>query len=323
MGKKKELSIKYDKIIVYETNLQKLIVDKLIETDVEPEKALDSTLLIDARNNQIRIEDDVYHINVGGLRWTIKSACDLSKFPKLRTKELIGTHFTGLNCRIFEALIDYDTLSIIDDGIGTPALLRNERFVRTYDWLLRFVCAYILILLTRFRRIKSVKYLLNNASRYYTIYSFIDKDYARCLNDVDVIHLSFFESMHITKIQKGIAGYIGSGANKFRKECLEYVTQRHQRLIYFPHPREVVDDFVSHFAEEIIRPTQTIESYFSEHGIPEYLYGDMSSVFLNLKLSGVNTSLVVFSFVGLDDTYCKIYKENGIDVLYIADIIKS
>lgn len=301
----------FDVVLVYETNFQKTIVEKLIE-----EKYKDSdSLLIDARNHQIRIYETTYNVNLGGLRWIARSITDIQKLPKIYTKELIGTHFTGINCRFFESYIDYEVLSLIDDGIGTPAILRNEHFVKTPGWFFRLLCANFLMLALNGRRLKTVKELISRISNYYTIYNFISNSYCASLTDKVIYHLNYYDGYKDIKVINGLACYIGSWKNPYIEQCLKYVRKRHNKIYYFPHPGEKVSDTIRQVVDEVVRPDSTIEDYFKKNGIPEFVYGSMSSVFLNIKLSGIKSKITVFSTLDNNNTYSKIYVENGINLI--------
>ena len=148
MNKSTKIAKEYDAIIIFETNFQKSIVDHLIKLYLFNK----NVLVIDSRNHSINmiVESDIIQlpINLGGLRWIIKSLFTVRKFPLLRTQELIGTHFTGIHCRFFESVIEYKNLSLIDDGIGTPALLRSNSFsTRSFAWFSRYILAHVVMLL--------------------------------------------------------------------------------------------------------------------------------------------------------------------------------
>lgn len=311
------VDIKYDAIIVYETEFQKTIVDKLIPQYFQNA----NLLLIDGRNNKLRIDDAVYEINFGGIRSMRRSISEVRRLPRLRTKELVGTHITGINCRIYETLIEYDSLSFLDDGIGTPALLRRKWFIDSFAWLIRFILEFIILLFLTGKRVKTIPQLIKKAKRYYTIYSFVDNEYQVILTGIQIFHIDYFNFYRFDNILKDEVGYIGSGPgfNKYQEKCLEEVKQKHGKFVYYPHPSERDFGMINKYAQDVVRPSMTIEAYFMKNGIPEYLYGDMSTVFINLKETGAKSYMKVFAHLSKKNVYCRIYEECGIEVEYMTN----
>lgn len=306
----------YDAIIIVETNFQKNIAEKLVEQFFLNKEVL----VVDARNNKIEIQGIEYQVHLGGLRWVLRSFGDIRELPKLKTKELIGTHFTGVNCRFFESFINYEKLSLIDDGIGTPAMLRGGVFIRTIDWYIRLIAANMFVFFVFGRLLRTINDIIERLSNYYTVYEFINNDYTDSLKKVNIKYIKFFDGYQKTKILEGKVCFIGSGVNPDLERCLKYVSQQHNHIYYFPHPRENVSPVVEKYVEKIIKPNDTIENYFKEHGAPEFIYGSLSSAILNMKLSKLDCKMAVFTVLSQNDPYFKLFEDNGICLINTNNI---
>ena len=275
----------YEAVFVYETNFQKNIIEYLIEQHYCNKKIL----VIDARYDKIRILDEVWNINIGSRRNTLKSLINILKWKKnIITDELVGVLFVGLNSRFFEMFITYKHLILIDDGIGTPVLLKNpERWwkEKSYRRVYMFNC---IILLLCGKWFKTTKQLIKRISTYYTIYNLSFN------NSFAVEKLDFLNTYNI-KINKGTVGIIGDSLSRIKdvdkrntiiKQIYEFFSTP---IHYFPHPREqFINEIDKTYIAEIIKPTTTVEDYFNKNQMPEIIVSYYSTVLLNLSMMKIS-----------------------------------
>jgi hypothetical protein len=272
----------YEAVFVYETNFQKNIIEHLIAHQYRKKKIL----VIDARYNKIQIYDEVWNINIGSRKNTLKSIINILKWKKnIITDELVGTLFAGFNSRFFEVVITYKRLTIIDDGIGTPVLLKNPERYWVDKKYRRIHIFNFIILLFRGKLLKTTKQIIKRISKYYTIYNLPFN------NSFIIEKLDFWDTYNIT-INKGMVGVIGDDMLSVEKRNI-MIKQAYDffsiPVHYFPHPREqFINELDKTYIAEIVRPTTTIEDHFNKNRIPEIIVARYSTVLLNLSMMKIN-----------------------------------
>lgn len=304
----------YDYIIVYETDFQKTIVDTIIQN------LNGDILIVDARFYKIEINGKKYDVNVNGFKNTILSLKDLFLFPRLKTKELICTAFTGINSRLFPALIDYDHLSLIDDGSGTPAILKNAKYPWNNKYIIRFVFSYLVVFLLKGCFLNRTKTLIKRAQTYYSIYKFVDNNYSIYTKSLEIEYIDYFSKYCFNNVLFGTIGYISGGSLEEKNSNLSrIIEEKGKRPIYFPHPIENTENIDKNLVEKIIRPNCILEEYFMHEGIPEIIYGDPSTVFINLCMSGVpNCNLTIFyTKMFTTGAYYDIFRSLGVNIIEV------
>ena len=305
----------YDAIIVFETDFQKSIIDIIINNYYKKKYVL----LIDARNFSVKFEGRVYNINLNGFKRTSSSVGDLIRFPHLYTKELLCTVFPGIGCRMFPSIISYETLVLIDDGSGTPAILKNGIFLNTIKLKIRFLYASFILYLLKKRPLKYTKPLMKCITKYYSIYPFVKNDFSEFTKGIDIVYIDYFKQYKFNIILKGQAGFVSSGLPTDKNPLLSNIYHNYNVApIYYPHPHENVSKIESSLIKEMIFPKVILEQYFMSNGIPEILFGEPSTVFINLRLSGYQGIINIFYKQSFKDTsYYEIFDKLGINMICI------
>lgn len=303
----------YDTIIVFETDFQKTIVDMIFQN------ANDRILIIDARSYMIRMNGVKYRINLNGFKNTVKSICDLLSFPRLHTKELVCTAFTGINSRLFPAIIEHEHLSLIDDGSGTPAILKSGKYPWNKKYRIRFVFSLLVLAMLRGRFLSRTKTLINEVETYYSIYyKFVDSEYSKYTKKLKIIRVDYFSKYKFDNVLKGTVGYISNGCVHVKNERLQKIfKETGHKPVYYPHPYENLKNIDKNYIERIERPNCILEDFFMQKGIPEVLFGDPSTVFINLRMSDVpaNNMTIFYTNRLMNRTYYEIFKGLEINII--------
>lgn len=271
----------FDIIYIVESGFQQKIVDHLIE-QIYPNK---NYLIIKKSGDGFQLGNQSWQaVDFNHGKGILKSFGTVYKFPKLSCDKLIGTHFTGVNCRFFEAVIKYKKLELIDDGIGTPVILNKTNFYFDQPFsLLKFFILRIL-LLSVFLKTKSTKKIIKNVSLYHSVYF---KDY----QGLKVNYLDYFKRW-ASEINTGKIGFIGQPFVEygFIKEkvmieiLIQIISENNGVLDYFPDPSEkwIYNQTISNL--NVVLKDKPLELYFKENGTPEILYTFVSSALLNIKM---------------------------------------
>ena len=304
---------KYDAVYVYETDFQKSIIDVLLQT----RPAAENRLIIDARDHRIKIEDKEYRINLNGFKRTMASFKERSRLPSVITDELVCTAFPGINCRLFPAIIRHSRLSIFDDGTGTPVIIKEGRYLmKSFNLFLRLLFAGLFTFIM-YGKVLPVgeKGIFKRISRYYTIYPFARQGYMdKYLPSVDVVDLDYFDKK-VLKAVSGI-GFISTGnCPEKNKELQKVLSETGSRPVYYPHPHEDLSLLDRSLVSEIVRPGGPLEQHFLDNGVPSSLYGEISTVFLNLRLMDCPAPMVVFyTFDKEKIGYYELFESVGVEL---------
>ena len=66
---------------------------------------------------------------------------------------------------------------------------------------------------------------------------------------------------------------------------------------------------------DVVRPDGTLEKYFIENGVPSFLFGEISTVFINLKLMCCPSYMTVFyRFDKSMQAYYDLFQSIGINM---------
>lgn len=270
----------YDIIYISESGFQKKIVEHLI-TNIYPSK---NYLWLQSKEGCfIDNENRTYNIDLNHVKGIVTSISSIFKFPKLSCDYLIGTQFTGVNCRFFEAVISYRELHLIDDGIGTPVILSNQNYYRHFPKeLLKINIVSLLVFVTFFKKLKNTKGIIKNINKYYTIYP-LNKSFK------NEIQLDFLKYNY--KIVDSV-GFIGMPLVDYRMvtenhftRVLEILIKEYKALDYYPDPNEKWIYNQSINGLRIIKKKEPLEMFLKSNGLPKKLYTFTSSALLNLKVA--------------------------------------
>jgi hypothetical protein len=272
---------KYDIIYIVESGFQQKIIDHLID-QVYPNK---SYLVIKKNGDGFLLgENNWQAINFNHSKGILKSISTIYKFPKLKCERLIGTHFTGVNCRFFEAIINYDKLELIDDGIGTPVILDNPNFYFGQPFSILKFFVLRLLMLSVFLKTKNTKNIIKNVTLYHSVYF---KDYL----GLKVNYLDYFKKWS-SEINRSKIGFIGQPFVEYGfiseivmiKLINQIISENNVILNYFPDPCEkwIYNQKIENL--NVVTKDKPLELYFKENGTPETLYTFVSSALLNIKM---------------------------------------
>jgi hypothetical protein len=272
---------KYDIIYIVESGFQQKIIDHLID-QVYPNK---SYLVIKKNRDGFLLgENNWQAADFNHSKGILKSIATIYKFPKLKCEKLIGTHFTGVNCRFFEAIINYDMLELIDDGIGTPVILDNPNFYFGQPFSILKFFVLRLLMISVFLKTKNTKNIIKNVSLYHSVYF---KDYL----GLKVNYLDYFKKWSSEIIRSKI-GFIGQPFVEYGfineivmiKLIKQIISENNVILNYFPDPCEkwIYNQKIENL--NVVIKDKPLELYFKENGTPETLYTFVSSALLNIKM---------------------------------------
>lgn len=302
----------YDAVFVYETDFQKSVIDRIVASRPRDERRL----VIDARGGKIRMDGEEYAVNLNGFKPVLKSWAERKKLPRVVAGELVCTAVTGINCRLFPAIFDYRTLSLIDDGTGTPVILKEGRYIlRSLHLAARFAFAWLYVKLQYCRNLPGDRKLLSRVDKYYTIYPFMVEGYKDSfIGNAAVCPVDYFSRVDF-RVRPGV-GFVSTGESPVKGSELALVKELEGAAPeYYPHPHEDLSRVDKGLVGEIVRPEGTLESYFVREGIPGRLYGEISTVFLNLKMMECPVYMTVFyRFDKTRKGYYDLFREAGIEL---------
>lgn len=309
----------YKTIFIYETFFQKSIIEHLIENKYYDKE---QSLIIDATNHKICIEGEEYNVNFNRFGMLISSLKVLRELRKLALtcETLVGTHITGINALFFSSFISSKNKVLIDDGIGTPVLIQNQKlFNSKIKYQIRFLITKTLLLLHNIK-IKNVVNTLGTIDRYYTVY----KSKIVPERSFPIYPLNFYEQQYTTNMEE--VCFIGAPLLDFKlcdeesyKMLLLAVKHKYGDYKYYLHPDEKLTIKFKIEGIEFIKLNKPIEKSFFKNGVPEFVIGFTSSALLNLSLSKYKNTNPNFRYVKKkvygkknDEYYYEILEQNNI-----------
>lgn len=270
----------YDVIAYFETEIQKIYVDFIINRVFGEANCL----LIDARNKKLLIDNRSYNINFNDRRCIYNSLKELKNVDLTYScKYLLGTHFTGVNCRFIVSIINYEKLLLIDDGLGTPTtLMMPSIFLYRRMFLLKYMILKFLIYVLIKRKLERTKVIISRIESYYTIY-----DIKTNLPKIKINPLPKW-TRELIKNKVGFIGapYIDHGLIKKSRyiDFLKEMIRREGPLLYYLHPDEKWSEKLFIPGIAFINPYCSLEKYIETNEIPGKIIGFYSSALLNLKI---------------------------------------
>lgn len=342
--------IKYDAVFIYETDFQKNIVHHIIDIYYKNKNILVINAINYPDNNSKLILDGYnYNLNFNvPLKYFFKSFFNLLRFKlHIKTEVLFASFVTGMNSKVWEQIIQYEKLAMIDDGLGTVLELssNNEKTARSsISFFMKIIlfakrlCGFKLardekieshlgiqmFVENLFLRIKGIKIkdnkkILSSLSYYYSIYNF---ENITLKHNFKTVFLKDYYSYHEEKLLPGTVGFIGQELNSlgyqdFRVSLFEKLYKKFMtEIYYYPHPREKkLEDIVLPDYVKIIKKNETIDEYFKKNGTPEILVTICSTTILNLLSAGTKSKCFYLKDINT--------KYNSAYVLFDAVGIKS
>lgn len=274
------MSSHYDIIYISESGFQKKIIEHLISNIYPNKKYLwlegKDGCFIDNYNN-------VYKVDLNHIRGIFKSIGAIASFPKLSCDFLIGTHFTGVNCRFFEAVIHYKELHLIDDGIGTPVILSNPNYYKNFPReLLKILVVRAIVLLKALKFVKNTKSLVKSICKYYTVYP--KPNYFNNEIGLNLLQYNYELTSKVGFIGMPLVDYNMVG-KKYYTAVLKQLIKQHNSLYYYPDPNEGWIFSQKIKGLHIVKKKEPLELFLKSNGLPKKVYTFTSSALLNLKVA--------------------------------------
>ncbi len=269
----------YDIIYISESGFQEKVVEYLITHIYKNE----TYLWVKSQNGCfVDNEGKQYKIDLNHARGIVKSIPFIFKFPKLSCQYLIGTQFTGINCRYFESVINYKELHLMDDGIGTPVITSYPNYYSHFPKEQFKMAIVRSVLFLKFKKLKSTKQLIEDIQLYYTVYP-LKQSYKK------EIHLNFLEYDY--RLIKN-TGFIGMPLVDYRMVSEKHFTlvlksliKKYGNLDYYPDPNETWINKQNIEGLKIIEKNEPLEIFLKRNGLPKKMYTFTSSALLNLKVA--------------------------------------
>ena len=305
----------YEIIYISESGFQGKIIEYLI-ANVHPNN---NYLWIQSKNRQFEDnEGRIYKIDLNHVKGIVKSIPYVFEFPRLSCDLLIGTQFTGVNSRFFEAIIEYKELHLIDDGIGTPLILKSPSFYKSQPTsLLKFYLVRC-VLLIKLKYLKTTKKLIKTLSKYYSIYNLSSIE-------IPIKKIEPF-SLNEVYVQNDYIGYIGQPLVEYKmideKEYINHlkaiIKKFNKPIKYYPDPSEKIIFHQNIEFVEIVDKNEPLESFIIKHGMPSIIISYVSSALLNLKLMNPKVTAYYSKIPNQDSKrklYYDIFEQNNIKML--------
>jgi hypothetical protein len=272
------MQVVYKKAIIFiQTDLHLAIANKVAEK-YKPE----DILVLDCRNYSFEYNNKRFFLKLYGYGNVLKTFFSFRKNKiQFRCDELIGNLLTNYNSFFIISVIEYSKLVLIDDGIGTPVILKNPGF---YDTILKYRIKNI-VLKSAFpvflqRRFKTIQYFIKDIYKYYSIYRF--------KSEIPVEHIDIFDKhLHLNKGTKCIIGQPLVELKLIKEEkylsFLNEIIAREGTVDYYAHPMESflekkeINGLIYH------KNLVPIEKHFEKTGVPEYIISYYSSSLLHIK----------------------------------------
>lgn len=269
----------YYAIFLYETKLQKEIVDYLIRNLYIGK----SILVIKREKNWLYIDGSKYYFNFHS---RLSGFFSLVLFPLLRNRlskikcvELCAPFIPAFNARVLAIIIEHKIKCNIEDGLGT---FTGINFPVTMIPKISFYPANIFL----GRKIESLTNVITNIHKYYTIYGrdkyknvlsidkvmeldLLAKEYPELSDDVYFVGQPLVQNNMIM-----LSDYIGI-VNKLAK--------KYGKIKYFYHPVEHLQyDFNDNI--KIYRINEALESYIEKNDKPKVVISYVSTVLMSVRM---------------------------------------
>lgn len=264
-------------IIFVQTDLQNLIAQEIAK-----KYETEDILILNIQQCKFTFENKIYFIKLYGFVNIIKTFFVFrNNGIKFKCDLLIGNLLTNFNSFFIISAFEYSKLILMDDGIGTPVILKHPNYYSsTINYRIKNILLKILYPFFFKEKFKLIKDFLPDISFYFTIYNF--------KNEIPSEQIKIFNES--TKILYGHKCFIGQPMIEFgliSKEkyigFLNDIIKKEGNIIYYGHPSESFLQMVHINGLTYVQNRLPIEKEFEENGIPEYVFSFYSSSLLNLK----------------------------------------
>lgn len=273
----------YDIIYVSESGFQ----DKIIAYLIANRHADKTYLWIKHSGDGFKTsEGDVFKINFNHSKGIINSLRFTGRFPKLKCDYLIGTQFTGINCRFFAAVINYKELRLIDDGIGTPVILSNPDYYHNFiNERVKLTFVFLLTLVVYGKKLRFTKDIIQQIKHYYSVYPL--QNYFKSQEKINLLELDYTLTKEVGFIGMPLVEYKMVKAEFFTKILTSLIAE-YGALLYYPDPNEKWIYETPIQGLRIVKKNEPLETYLHKNGLPYKMYTFTSSALLNLRISDTN-----------------------------------
>lgn len=311
----------YKTIVIYETQLQKRIINYFIDNG---EISNERLLIINAIGHQVKVNKHIIDLNFNKFSKIYTSFRNISKFKEenLVCETLVSTHFTGINALFFSSFIKCKNKLLIDDGIGTPViLLDNQIYKRLIRFQVRFLIIRTILYFFFNTNLLPVKKAVKEINKYYSIYN-LEKLFTK--TGIDYKYINGFNKEFVLMSRK--IGFIGSpmvdfglvSENKYM-HLLSSILSGEGSFTYYLHPDEKRENLLEIKGISFVKPQVSIEEYFEKHGVPETLYTFSSSASINIAAANPDVKIYYIKFKSFFRNKSNVYNR----VLNTFSIIES
>lgn len=306
----------YDVIMFYETLLQKSIVDYLLKSKYSKRRVL----VIQAIGEYIVVEDVRFYANFSRVFGIFKSIGIIEHLAKLKCDLLIGSHITSHRSRVFSSLIKFDKLVLIDDGIGTPIILKTFNYywktTNSFKFLLKVLLIKVLftIHLRTYLDLESIKKRID-------FYFFLYSPWPSIISE----RISIFNQLkdYSTCPTTGFIGANIVDLGRIKEDdyvaLLTKIAELEKGLIYYPHPFETWYKGRDLQNITIVEKSVSFEEYIKSSPIPYKVIGFTSSVLLNLKMLAPDIQTYFIRLSNDKLGYYNLLKENCVHEYLVGD----
>jgi hypothetical protein len=307
----------FDVVAIYQTSFQKKVLEAVLSQHFQNREIA----LLNLSGSIFQIENGPpLHTNLYGIGQIVKTIRSLrGNLPVMRCNDLIGSYITSYNGFLFPSIIQFKRLHIIDDGIGTPVIIKHPDYWNK-TLKLKVKNMFINNLIKRTLKI-SLSYpsiILPLISSYFTIYpgsGVMDKR-------LIPVTIDFFVDKIIQKtvvIGQPVLEYQQISHGKFIK-IMSGLVKEYGSIIYYLHPREKISfKPVNEAIEYVVLKDILVEDYFKKHGLPDHIFSFVSTTLLNLSVNIPRTKLFYIRLEyelntckSITSEYYSILEKNGV-----------
>lgn len=294
----------YSEVHVIETRLQELIMESFVKTD--------DTLTFRFSKGRVYVENHSFICDFNKFFSLPISLFNLARIRRkysFKAHRFVSTQINGLNALVFSSLISSENRVLIDDGIGTPALILdknclegNRRFI--LRWKITNFCLRMLFGI----EVLLVEERLKTVTHYFTIYP--------KLTAILPISFSVTKNPSILSELDYSGNYtllLGSPMCEFglmTREGYEGLFRGFQseNVVYVPHPNE----YGVNMDLNVCVSYNSAEEYMMNNGFPNRIVSFASSVLLNV-LENSMVDVLLFEYIERDSysTYTKLIESYG------------
>lgn len=307
--------MKYDIIFISESNFQDKIVEHLIFSKFQQKKIL----WIRKKDNQFVTNDKVkFELDLNSFKSITRSLSYFYKDVNLSCEKLISPQITGVHARFLSMKINYSSLEMYDDGIGTLVIVENQNYFKDYyKQILKLTLIRTLFFIFNLKLIPNTSKIISNIKVYYSVYPMFNTG----LNTIpiDLLKLNYTIINNAAFIGMPLVEYTMISDIDYIR-VIKQLIEKHGFINYYPDPSETLIYSYEIEGLKIIQKDMGIEHYFSKHGLPKNIYSFTSSALLNIKMGSKTANLHYIKIPKSDklrEIYYRIFEKCGIKEYHV------